>query len=96
MMIEVAYATPDRQVVIELEVDMATTVAAAIYQSGILREFPEIDLAMNAVGVFGNHVDLEDVLQPGDRVEIYRPLQVTPKEARRRRARKRQQESSDT
>ena len=95
MMIEVAYATPDRQVVIELEVDMATTVAAAIYQSGILREFPEIDLAMNAVGVFGNHVELEDVLQPGDRVEIYRPLQVTSKEARRRRARKRQQESSD-
>lgn len=96
MMIEVAYATPHRQVVIELEVDMGTTVAAAIYQSGILQEFPEIDLTMNAVGVFGNHVELEDVLQPGDRVEIYRPLQVTPKEARQRRARKRQQESSDT
>jgi putative ubiquitin-RnfH superfamily antitoxin RatB of RatAB toxin-antitoxin module len=95
MMIEVAYATPHRQVVIELEVDTATTVAAAIYQSGILREFPEIDLTMNAVGIFGNHVELEDVLQPGDRVEIYRPLQVTPKEARQRRARKRQQESSD-
>lgn len=93
MVIEVAYATPGRQVVIALEVDVATTVAAAIYQSGILQEFPEIDLAVNAVGVFGDHAHLEDQLQPGGRVEIYRALQ--PKEARQHRARRRQQESGD-
>ncbi len=96
MVVEVAYATPARQVVIALEVDVATTVAAAIYQSGILQQFPEIDLTVNAVGVFGNHAHLEDQLQPGDRVEIYRVLRVAPKEARRRRARRRQQESGDS
>lgn len=96
MVVEVAYATPTRQVVIALEVDVATTVAAAIYQSGILQEFPEIDLTVNAVGVFGDHAHLEDQLQPGDRVEIYRVLRVAPKEARRRRARRRQQESGDS
>lgn len=88
MVVEVAYATPTRQVVIALEVDLTTTVAAAIYQSGILQEFPEIDLAVNAVGVFGSHAHLEHRLQPGDRVEIYRALQVVPKETRRHRAKK--------
>lgn len=96
MVVEVAYATPTRQVVIALEVDVATTVAAAIYQSGILQEFPEIDLTVNAVGVFGDHAHLEDQLQPGDRVEIYRVLRVAPKEARRRRARRRQHKSGDS
>jgi hypothetical protein len=95
MVVEVAYATPARQVVIALEVDLATTVAAAIYQSGILQEFPEIDLTANAVGVFGNHARLEDQLQPGDRVEIYRVLQIAPKQARQRWARRRKQESGD-
>lgn len=95
MVVEVAYATPARQVVIALEVNLATTVAAAIYRSGILQEFPEIDLTVNAVGVFGDHVRLEDQLQPGDRVEIYRVLQVAPKEARQHRARRKQQESGD-
>ena len=96
MVVEVAYATPTRQVVIALEVDVATTVAAAIYQSGILQEFPEIDLTVNAVGVFGDHARLEDQLQPGDRVEIYRVLRVAPMEARRRRVRRRQHESGDS
>jgi len=86
MAIEVAYATPGRQRVLVVEVAPATTVAAAIYQSGILQEFPEIDLEVNAVGIFGNHAKLEDRLQPGDRVEIYRVLQIGPNEARKRRA----------
>ena len=86
MAVEVAYATPVRQVVIALEVDLSATVIAAIYQSGILKVFPEIDLAVNAVGIFGNHARLEDRLRPGDRVEIYRTLPMVPKEARKRRA----------
>lgn len=85
MVVEVAYATPARQVVIAVQVDLPVTVAAAVYQSGILQEFPEIDLAVNAVGVFGNRARLEDQLQPGDRVEIYRALQVAPNEGRKRR-----------
>jgi putative ubiquitin-RnfH superfamily antitoxin RatB of RatAB toxin-antitoxin module len=95
MVVEVAYAAPARQVVIALEVDLAATVAAAIYQSGILEQFPEIDLAVNAVGVFGNHARLEDRLQPGDRVEIYRALQIAPQEGRKRRALRGRQHSGD-
>lgn len=86
MVVEVAYATPARQVAIALEVDLLATVGAAIYQSGILQKFPEIDLAVNAVGVFGKRVRLEDRLRPGDRVEIYRALQIAPNEGRQRRA----------
>ncbi len=58
----------------------------AIRESGMLREFPEIDLARNAVGVFGERVALDSPLRDGDRVEIYRPLALDPKQARRRRA----------
>lgn len=86
MVVEVAYATPDRQVVIAVQVDLPVTVAAAIYQSGILQEFPEVDLAVNAVGVFGNRARLEDQLRLGDRVEIYRALQIAPNEGRKRQA----------
>ena len=93
MMVEVAYATPARQVVIALEVDSATTIAAAIYKSGILQQFPEIDLAVNTVGIFGRHARLEDRLQPGDRVEIYRVLQNAPQEARQHRARGKRRDS---
>lgn len=86
--VEVAYAPPGRQRVIALTVTPGVTVADAIEASGILREFPEIDLRVNRVGVYGQLARLGDVVQAGDRVEIYRPLQADPKEARRQRARK--------
>ncbi|OGI44899.1 MAG: RnfH family protein [Candidatus Muproteobacteria bacterium RBG_16_64_11] len=86
--VEVVYATHTRQRLVELTVAPGTTVAEAIAASGILREFPEIDLRVNRVGIFGQLARLGDVVQAGDRVEIYRPLQADPKEARRQRARK--------
>lgn len=86
--VEVVYAAAGRQRLIALTVAPGATIAEAIEASGILREFPEIDLSANRVGVFGQLARLGDVVQADDRVEIYRPLQADPKEARRQRARK--------
>jgi putative ubiquitin-RnfH superfamily antitoxin RatB of RatAB toxin-antitoxin module len=84
--VEVVYALPDRQVILALDVDAAATVATVVAQSGILEQFPEIDLGKNKVGVFGKLGKLTDTLHAGDRVEIYRPLIADPKEVRKQRA----------
>lgn len=86
--VEVAYATPAEQVIVPLEVEAEIGAAAAIEQSRILIRFPEIDLARNKVGIFGKVCALEQPLRDGDRVEIYRPRRVDPREARRARAAK--------
>lgn len=88
MRIEVAYATPHEQVILEVELSADATAKAAIHESGLLIRFPEIDLAQNKVGVFGKICKLDQLLRPGDRVEIYRPLIADPKESRRLRAAK--------
>jgi len=84
--VEVSYARPDAQVIIPVKVDAHATVEEAIRLSGVLEQFPDIDLAVNKVGVFGKLSKLGAQLQPGDRVEIYRPLIADPKESRRQRA----------
>jgi putative ubiquitin-RnfH superfamily antitoxin RatB of RatAB toxin-antitoxin module len=84
--VEVAYARPDRQVIVPLNVPPGTTVEQAILDSGVLEQFPEIDLGRNKVGIFGKLTRLGQVLREGDRVEIYRPLIADPKEIRRQRA----------
>lgn len=84
--VEVAYATPEEQVIVPLGVEPGTTVEGAVRRSGLLERFPEIDLAENKVGVFGKVTTLGATLGEGDRVEIYRPLIADPKEARKRRA----------
>ena len=89
MRIEVAYAKPSEQVILTLDIADGLTAEAAIIESGILQRFPEIDLTINKVGVFGRLCKLDQVLRAGDRVEIYRPLLVDPKEMRRTRAAKR-------
>ena len=86
--IEVAYAKAGSQKVIRLTVAPGTTVASAIQQSGILTLYPEIDLARQKVGVFSKSRELADLVAAGDRIEIYRPLIIDPKEARRAKARK--------
>lgn len=86
IVVEVAYATPQEQVLVALRAAAGITVEQAIQRSGILARFPEIDLAENKVGVFGKLATLTTELNPGDRVEIYRPLIADPKEARKRRA----------
>jgi uncharacterized protein len=84
--IEVAYAAPDDQVIVPLEVPAGTDAAEAVRLSGLLERFPDIDADNLSVGVFGVHVSPRALLSQGDRLEIYRPLQVDPKEARRNRA----------
>ena len=84
--VEVVYALPHKQVVLSLKVAPDCDVQQVIAQSGILQQFPEIDLNINMVGVFGRQVKLESGLRAGDRIEIYRPLLADPKDIRRRRA----------
>lgn len=84
--IAVAYADLEQQTVLELLVVSDCSVQQAIEQSGILQQFPEINLATQRVGIFSQLVDLADRLQPGDRIEVYRPLMIDPKDARRARA----------
>jgi putative ubiquitin-RnfH superfamily antitoxin RatB of RatAB toxin-antitoxin module len=84
--IEVAYATPERQVLLDLSVPAGTTVAQGIEQSAIRDEFPELNMDIKAVGIFSRKVPLDHVLREGDRIEIYRPLIADPKEVRRQRA----------
>jgi putative ubiquitin-RnfH superfamily antitoxin RatB of RatAB toxin-antitoxin module len=84
--VEVAVAAADGPVVLEVRLPAGSTVAEAIAASGILTQFPGMNLAPHAIGVFGRVVPLSHVLKPGDRVEIYRPLTADPKRLRRERA----------
>lgn len=86
--IEVAFANPDVQRIISLKVPRGTTILYAIQLSGIMTLFPEIDLNHNKVGIFSQPKKLDDFVHPNDRIEIYRALQIDPKEARRNRAQK--------
>ena len=88
--VEVAYALPSQQTVLKVSLPEGATAAEAIEASGICDRHPDIDLTQQSVGVFGQVVGLDTPLQDGDRVEIYRPLQVDPKQAKRRRAQKQQ------
>ena len=84
--VEVAYALPEKQVIRTVNVDAGTTIGAAIVQSGIMQDFPELDLENTRVGIFGKVAPMTTALFDGDRVEIYRPLIADPKEVRRKRA----------
>lgn len=93
--VEVAYALPDRQQLTELRVPPGTTAFEAVQMSGIIEQFPEIDPETAKMGIFGQALGTkglkppkEHVLESRDRVEIYRPLIVDPKEVRKRRAEK--------
>ncbi|MBP0589923.1 RnfH family protein [Paraburkholderia sp. LEh10] len=92
--IEVCYALPHAQTLIELQLPQGSTVQQAIDASGILTRHPEIDLGKQRVGVFGKIRPLDAALADRDRVEIYRPLIVDPKVARQRRVEKSRQEGS--
>jgi len=84
--IEVAYALPDEQVILSLEVAEDCTVEEAIKRSGILEIYDQIDLETDKVGVFGKMCKLNATLRNKDRIEIYRKLTADPKESRRQKA----------
>ncbi|MDP3539956.1 MAG: RnfH family protein [Azonexus sp.] len=84
MQIGVAYSEPGQQIWLNIEVPDSSTVAEGIERSGILKQFPHVDLSAQKVGVFGRLVKLDAVLKPGDRIEIYRGIIADPETVRRR------------
>ncbi|KPJ90463.1 MAG: protein RnfH [Gammaproteobacteria bacterium SG8_11] len=78
MQISVAYALPEKQIWLELCVPDDATVMDAISHSKILSLFPEVNLEMQKVGIFGKFCKLDTKLKEGDRVEIYRPITADP------------------
>jgi len=86
MIVEVAYALPDKQSLVSLEVEEGTTIKEAIEASGILDTYNQIHLTIDKVGIFSKLASLDTVLREKDRVEIYRPLIADPKKVRKERA----------
>ena len=84
--VEVAYARPDRQIILPVELPEGATLEQAIIQSRLLEQFPDLDLKTTKIGVFGKLGKLSTVLRTGDRVELYRPLIADPKAVRQQRA----------
>ncbi len=84
MQIGVAYSEPGQQMWLNIEVPDDSSVNDAIQRSGILKQFPYIDLTEQKVGVFGRLVKLDAPLKPGDRVEIYRGIIADPETVPRR------------
>ena len=84
--VEVVYARPEEQVLIQVSVPAGSTARDAIVCSNILSDASGLDVETLAVGIFARRVTLDYILKAGDRVEIYRPLMMSPVEARRWRA----------
>jgi len=84
MQVGVAYSESNQQVWLNIEVPETTTVQEAIERSGILKQFPHVNLAQQKVGIFGRLVKLDAGLKPGDRVEIYRGIIADPATVPRR------------
>lgn len=86
--VEVAYASQERQTIIAVALPSNSTAVQAILASDILRQFPEIDLSAQKIGIFGSVCKPDRILTDCDRVEIYRPLRQNPMDARRGRLQK--------
>jgi len=84
--IEVVYALPDRQKLIQMDVPVGSTVRQIVCNSGLEQEFAGLNLASCALGIFGREVVSTAIAEEGDRIEIYRPLDMDPREARRQLA----------
>ena len=84
MKVSVAYALPDKQVWTDIEVNDECTAQMAIEKSKILQQFPQIDLSLQKIGIFGKFCKLDTPLKEGDRVEIYRAITADPKTVKRR------------
>ncbi len=84
--IEVAFGRPDSQSLVALSLEKGATVAVAIDRSGLAEDYPDEQLADLSTGIWGRIVDRDCILKDGDRVEVYRPLLLDPRESRRRLA----------
>lgn len=88
IVVEVVYALPQKQYLQRVTLEEGSTIEQAIQASGLLALRDDIDLSKNKVGIYSRPAKLQDIVHDGDRVEIYRPLIVDPKELRRQRAEK--------
>lgn len=86
VVVEVAYALPLEQLILQVKVSAEITAEQAIKASTILDKYPEINLNINKIGSFGKLIKLDTPLRHSDRVEIYRALIADPKEVRKQRA----------
>jgi len=84
--VQICFAKPELQVLHDLTVPAGATIQQAILQSGLLKQYKEIDLTVSKVGIYGKLKSLDTILREHDRVEIYRPLVADPMESRRHRA----------
>jgi len=84
MQVGIAYSDVGQQLWLNIEVPEETRVQEAIERSGVLKQFPHIDLSRQKVGVFGRLVKLDATLKPGDRIEIYRGIIADPETVPRR------------
>jgi putative ubiquitin-RnfH superfamily antitoxin RatB of RatAB toxin-antitoxin module len=85
--VSVVYAEPERVFMVELSLPKGATVAEAVERSGIRAVRPDIAIRDDRLGILSRKASPDTTLRDGDRVEIYRPLLIDPKEARRKRAR---------
>ena len=84
--VEVIYALPEEQNLLNVEVEDGIEVRQVILESGILEQYPELDLNVMKVGLFGKITTMKQKVRDKDRIEIYRPLIADPKEVRKKRA----------
>ena len=86
MRIEVAYAAPERQAVVTFDLEEGATLSAALQAAACHEDFAGLGVESMPAGIYGAPAPRSQVLREGDRVELYRPLVLDPKEARRQRA----------
>ena len=90
--VEVIYATLSEQNILTVKANRDNTIHDVILASGLLEKYPEIDLSINKVGVYGQIKQLNDLVKNKDRIEVYRKLLANPKEVRRKRAQKQKEQ----
>lgn len=90
--VEVAYALPTQQSIVEVAIADGSTVSDALAASNIEQLYPGLDIDNAKVGIWSRVVKADTKLKDGDRIEIYRPLIADPKEVRKRRAEKAKEE----
>ena len=88
IIVEVVYADENKTELVACKIAAKSTFKEAIFSSGILSRFPEIDLDKQKIGVFGKLRELDEIAKQGERIEIYRPLLIDPKESRRLKVQK--------
>ncbi|MDA7742485.1 RnfH family protein [Francisellaceae bacterium] len=91
MRVEIVYAEPEKQTLLTLDIESGENCKTVLQSSGILEQY-NLSLDSIQIGIFSNCVELDYVLQENDRIEIYRPLTIDPKDARRLRAEKKRKE----